>query len=87
MSSKSASGHDLSACIEYFNENRTEFVTNHHRMFVAICNRQVLGFYEDVQSAYMAAKARCDQNPFLVRQCLTVDEETASAPVFHSRVG
>ena len=86
MSTETASSHDLSDNIEHFNKNRQEFVDKHHKMFVAICGRKVIGFYKDVESAYMAAKNTCNQKPFLVRQCLTTDEEQARAPVFHSRV-
>ncbi len=83
---ETAPNYDLSDCIKYFDENRQVFVDKHHKMFVAICDDRVIDFYNDVESAYMAAKNACNQKPFLVRQCLTVDEEKAGAPVFRSRV-
>ena len=86
MSTEAALAHDLSDCIKHFNENRFEFVDEHYKMFVVICDKEVIGFYDDVGSAYADAKNACGQKSFLVRQCLTVDEEKANAPVFRSRV-
>ena len=86
MSTEAAPSHDLSASIKHFHENRQMFVDKHHKMFVAICETEVIGFYEDVESVYMVAKNACGQKPFLVRHCLTIDAGKAGTPVFHSRV-
>lgn len=78
--------HNLSICINHFEANREIFVESHHKMFVVICNSEVVGLFDDVGTAYKEAKAVCGEKTFLVRQCLTLDEEKANSPVFHSRV-
>lgn len=76
----------LEKSIKAFKEKQHEFVETNHGKFVLIYNGEVIGFYENVGSAYMEGKSMYEQEPFLVRQCLTVDEEKNNEPVFHSRV-
>ncbi len=76
----------LEKSIKTFRERQQEFADNHYEMYVVIYEGEVMGFYEDIGSAYMAGKEKYDQEPFLVKQCLTVDEEKNNEPVFHSRV-
>ena len=72
--------------IEFFNEHREEFLKEHHQQFVVIFDSQVIGFFDSEQAAYAAGKSEYGNSTFLLRQCLTLDEEKSKRPVFHSRV-
>ena len=74
----------LDTQIAYFEEHRDEFVSKHHHEFVVIYNETPLGFYTSRMDAYTAAKKACPPGEFLLRQCLTPEEEPSR--VFYSRV-
>ena len=76
----------LDVCIAFFEANRDQFVNDHHRQFVVVLDNRVVGFYDSDGDAYAAGKAAAGDNAFLLRQCLTAEEEKANAPVFRSRV-
>ena len=76
----------LDQCIEFFDANRDKFVADHHKQFVVVFGKRVVGFYDNEGDAYAAGKSVAGDSAFLLRQCLTEAEDEASKPIFHSRV-
>jgi len=76
----------LEGCIAFFEANRDQFVNDHHWQFVVVLDNRVVGFFDSDGDAYSAGKSAAGDNAFLLRQCLTADEEKSNAPVFRSRV-
>ena len=75
----------LEKSIDYYEKNRAKFVKEHHHEFIVIFGENVEGFYPDVQTAFLEAKKKYPDGGFLLRECITLEEEPEI--VFHSRVG
>jgi len=76
----------LNGCIGFYEENREQFVNDHHQKFVVIFDKRVIGIYDDEADAHKTGRAVAGGDAFLLRQCLTSEEGEANKPVFRSRV-
>ena len=69
---------------EHFEANREAFVRDHHRSYVLIHGRTIVGFFEDRGLAYLRGKKDFPGEVFLIRRCLRKEEEERA--IFRSRV-
>ena len=74
----------LEKSIAHFNENREQFVNDHHGEYVVIFDNAEQGFYTDKLEAYLDAKSKFPRGSFLLRKCLRAEEEAPA--IFRSRV-
>ena len=65
----------LKKSIEYFEAHRGELVQSNHEDYVAIADGKIIGFFPDVESAYFEAIKTAKPGDFLLRKCLTKEEE------------
>lgn len=72
--------------LETYRARQAEYAREHHSEYILISKDDgVVGFYESPLAAYNVAKEMGYQpETFLIRECLTTDEEKPD--VFHSRV-
>ncbi len=70
--------------LAYFKEHQSQFAKEHHGKFVLIHEEFVDGFFEVELEAYTVAKKKYAAGSFLIRPCLSSEEETTQ--MFHSRV-
>jgi hypothetical protein len=73
----------LGTQIAYFEINRMTLAKENHGKFVLIHDESIAGFYKSELDAYTVAKQNYEAGSFLIRKCLTPEEETPQ--VFHSR--
>ena len=83
-SNKSTESEQLQRAISHFRQHQEEFAAEHHGEFVVIYENKVEGFFGDAVEAYTKAKERYPSGGFLLRECLTSDEEVPA--IFRSRV-
>ena len=68
----------------YFRDHQEEFAKENPGRVVLICDQTIEGFYDDEVEAYLVAKKKFQNRPFLLRKCIRKEEETAV--IFRSRV-
>jgi len=74
----------LDKSLECFEKNRSHFARTQHGKFVVIHDDEVLGFYDDITSAYKKGADNYEPGTFLIRKCLREEEE--EPVVTYSRV-
>lgn len=72
--------------MEYFEARQLELAKAHHGEYVLIQDTGIVGFYPTVGDAYWYAvdEAKLTPGKFLIRECVTPDEEQPA--IFYSRV-
>lgn len=58
----------------FFNENRADWLKHHQGKYVVILQRELGGFFDNAEAAFVAGLERWGNVPFLLKK--VVDEET-----------
>lgn len=66
--------HSLDMELEYFDQNRTEWLKHHFTKFALIKRNTVHGFYDTSENAYKAGVDLWGKVPFLIKEVQLVDE-------------
>jgi len=56
--------------LAYYNEHREEFLSKHEWKHLLIKGRELVGVFDDAQTAYVKGLSRFGNNPFLIKQVL-----------------